>query len=59
MDLRHLQTFKVIAETGSFVQAAERLQYAQLKFESICGNLGQLMPHKRSGVLYFTGRFEL
>jgi DNA-binding transcriptional LysR family regulator len=29
MDLRHLQTFKVIAETGSFVQAAERLQYAQ------------------------------
>ncbi|QBD79493.1 LysR family transcriptional regulator [Ktedonosporobacter rubrisoli] len=29
MDLRHLQTFKVIAEEGSFVQAAERLQYAQ------------------------------
>ncbi|HZR39776.1 MAG TPA: LysR family transcriptional regulator [Ktedonobacteraceae bacterium] len=29
MDLRHLQTFKVIAETGSFVQDAERLQYAQ------------------------------
>ena len=29
MDLRHLQTFKVIAEAGSFVQAAERLQYAQ------------------------------
>jgi DNA-binding transcriptional LysR family regulator len=29
MDLRHLQTFKMIAETGSFVQAAERLQYAQ------------------------------
>lgn len=25
MDLRHLQTFKVIAETGSFVQAAEKL----------------------------------
>jgi DNA-binding transcriptional LysR family regulator len=29
MDLRHLQTFKVIAEAGSFVQAAEQLQYAQ------------------------------
>jgi LysR family transcriptional regulator, regulator of the ytmI operon len=29
MDLRQLQTFKAIAETGSFVQAAERLQYAQ------------------------------
>jgi len=29
MDLRHLQTFKAIAEEGSFVQAAERLQYAQ------------------------------
>jgi DNA-binding transcriptional LysR family regulator len=29
MDLRHLQTFKTIAEEGSFVQAAERLQYAQ------------------------------
>lgn len=29
MDLRHLQTFKTIAEAGSFVQAAERLQYAQ------------------------------
>lgn len=29
MDLRHLHTFKTIAEAGSFVQAAERLQYAQ------------------------------
>jgi DNA-binding transcriptional LysR family regulator len=29
MDLRHLQTFKTIAEEGSFVQAAEKLQYAQ------------------------------
>ncbi|GHO47892.1 LysR family transcriptional regulator [Ktedonospora formicarum] len=29
MDLRHLQTFKAIAEEGSFVQAADRLQYAQ------------------------------
>lgn len=29
MDLRHLQTFKTIAEEGSFVQAADRLQYAQ------------------------------
>ena len=29
MDLRHLHTFKTIAETGSFVQAAEKLQYAQ------------------------------
>jgi DNA-binding transcriptional LysR family regulator len=29
MDLRHLYTFKAIAEAGSFVQAAERLQYAQ------------------------------
>jgi len=29
MDLRHVQTFKAIAETGSFVQAAEQLQYAQ------------------------------
>ncbi len=29
MDLRHLQTFKAIVEEGSFVQAAERLQYAQ------------------------------
>ena len=29
MDLRHLHTFKVIAEEGSFVQAAEKLQYAQ------------------------------
>ena len=29
VDLRHLQTFKAIAEEGSFVQAAERLQYAQ------------------------------
>jgi DNA-binding transcriptional LysR family regulator len=29
MDIRHLQTFKAIAEEGSFVQAAERLQYAQ------------------------------
>ena len=29
MDLRHLQTFKTIAEEGSFVQAADKLQYAQ------------------------------
>src|SRR5579883_1096373 len=29
MELRHLSTFKAIAEAGSFVQAAERLQYAQ------------------------------
>ncbi|HZR41961.1 MAG TPA: LysR family transcriptional regulator [Ktedonobacteraceae bacterium] len=29
MELRHLHTFKTIAEAGSFVQAAERLQYAQ------------------------------
>jgi len=29
MDLRHLHAFKAIAEEGSFVQAAERLQYAQ------------------------------
>ena len=29
MDLRHLHTFKAIAEEGSFVQAAEKLQYAQ------------------------------
>lgn len=29
MDLRHLQTFITIAEEGSFVQAAEKLQYAQ------------------------------
>lgn len=29
MDLRHLHTFKTIAEAGSFVQAAEKLQYAQ------------------------------
>jgi DNA-binding transcriptional LysR family regulator len=29
MDLRHLHTFTAIAEEGSFVQAAEKLQYAQ------------------------------
>jgi DNA-binding transcriptional LysR family regulator len=29
IDLRHLHTFKAIAEEGSFVQAAEKLQYAQ------------------------------
>jgi LysR family transcriptional regulator, regulator of the ytmI operon len=29
MDLRHLHTFKTIVEAGSFVQAAEKLQYAQ------------------------------
>jgi DNA-binding transcriptional LysR family regulator len=29
MELRHLQTFKTIVEEGSFVQAADKLQYAQ------------------------------
>ncbi|HEX2915939.1 MAG TPA: LysR family transcriptional regulator [Chloroflexia bacterium] len=29
MDLRHLQTFNTIVEEGSFVRAAEQLQYAQ------------------------------
>ena len=29
MDLRHLQTFKTIADEGSFVKAADKLQYAQ------------------------------
>src|SRR3954468_12336835 len=29
MDLRHLLTFQTIVERGSFLQAAETLQYAQ------------------------------
>ena len=29
MEFRHLQTFRIILEEGSFLQAAERLQYAQ------------------------------
>ncbi len=29
MELRHLQTFQAIVRTGSFLQAAEELQYAQ------------------------------
>lgn len=29
MEFRHLQTFQAIIETGSFFQAAEKLQYAQ------------------------------
>ncbi|MGL5832677.1 MAG: LysR family transcriptional regulator, partial [Waterburya sp.] len=29
MEFRHLQTFQTIIETGSFSNAAERLQYAQ------------------------------
>jgi LysR family transcriptional regulator, regulator of the ytmI operon len=29
MEFRHLKTFKTIIDTGSFLQAAEKLQYAQ------------------------------
>ena len=29
MELRHLKTFQAIVQTGSFVKAAEKLQYAQ------------------------------
>ncbi|GCF06915.1 LysR family transcriptional regulator [Dictyobacter arantiisoli] len=52
MDLRHLQTFKVIAEAGSFVQAAERLQYAQstltLQIQQLEAELGiELFDRRR------------
>ena len=29
MEFRHLETFQAIIEAGSFLQAAEKLQYAQ------------------------------
>lgn len=52
MDLRHLQTFKAIAEEGSFVQAADRLQYAQstitLQIQQLEEELGvQLFDRQR------------
>ena len=35
MEFRHLKTFQTILEAGSFLQAAEQLQYAQSTFKSL------------------------
>jgi DNA-binding transcriptional LysR family regulator len=51
MELRHLQTFQAIVQEGSFLQAAEKLQYAQ---STITLHIQQL--EAQLGVQLFTRR---
>ena len=51
MEFRHLKTFKAIIDSGSFLQAAERLQYAQ---STITLHIQQL--EKELGVKVFSRR---
>ncbi len=55
MEFRHLKTFQTILKTGSFLQAAEKLQYAQstitLHIQQLEAELGVKVflrePHKK------------
>ena len=43
MDLKYLNTFRVIAEEGSFTRAAERLGYTQSTMTFQMGQLGEAL----------------
>ena len=53
MELRHLETFRAVVRLGSFVRAAEALQYAQSTITLQMQQLEQLQQNQMNLLISF------